>query len=209
MRNKIKTDKFIQRSIKVHGEKYDYSLVDYINAKTKAKIICPSHGIFEQEANSHLLGMGCSVCSGTKKSTNHDFTQKAIKVHGDKYDYRLVEYVNNKTKVNIICEEHGIFEQSPSKHLNGRNCPTCANICRGLKKKSNIYDFVEKAIKVHGYKYDYNLSEYLNTTYKIEIICKTCYNIFSQSPASHLKGAGCRICNLKLSNTHDFIKKIY
>ena len=110
----LTTQEFIERARKVHGDKYDYSKVEYVNNRVKLCIICPIHGEFWQTPNAHLNGQGCSMCgriSQTKKRalSKETFITKARKVHGDKYDYSKVEYVNNRTKVCIICKKHGEF----------------------------------------------------------------------------------------------------
>ena len=123
--NKISnTNEFILKAKSVHSDKYVYDLVMYINAKTKIKIVCSEHGEFEQTPNKHLSGQGCGKCVGKNKTTQ-DFINGAIKIHGNKYDYSLVDYKNNYTKVSIICEEHGLFEQEPTNHLFGQGCGKC------------------------------------------------------------------------------------
>ena len=118
-------ESFIEKAINIHGYTYDYSLVQYVNTMTKVCIICPEHGEFSQTPNNHLSGIGCPVCAN-KKRTNNSFIEKAIEVHGHKYNYSAVQYVNKQTKVKIICPEHGVFEQVPSNHLTGHSCPGCA-----------------------------------------------------------------------------------
>jgi very-short-patch-repair endonuclease len=122
--NNLNKQMFIERSLLVHGNKYDYSLVDYINTKTKVKIICSKHGIFEQIPQHHMNGFSCQKCANNFKSLN-DFLYLSLLVHGNKYDYSLVDYINTKTKVKIICSKHGIFEQKPIHHYNGAGCPKC------------------------------------------------------------------------------------
>jgi very-short-patch-repair endonuclease len=139
---KYKTTKsYIIEAINIHKNKYDYSLVEYINGKSKIKIICPEHGIFEQEAISHLSGNGCPDCGGSKKLTTKIFIERAISKHGNKYDYSLVEYINMKTKVKIICPDHGIFEQLPQKHLIGQSCKLCKSIMS--KGEKSIFSILE------------------------------------------------------------------
>ena len=121
---KSNTSLFINKSIMIHGDKYNYSLVNYVNNKTKVQIICPEHGVFYQTPNKHLNGQGCPYCAH-KHITNEMFINNSIKVHGNKYVYEKVNYVNNKTKVQIICPEHGIFYQTPEKHLSGMGCHMC------------------------------------------------------------------------------------
>lgn len=126
------TAEFIQRAHAVHGVgSYDYSQVFYKNSWTKVAITCHDHGPFEQKPNSHLTGHGCPVCglAKTTKATTKDtatFIKQARAIHGDKFDYSLVEYVNNQTPVTIICPDHGPFEQKPSNHMQGKGCLACA-----------------------------------------------------------------------------------
>ena len=124
-------DEFIEKAKKVHGEKYDYSKVEYVNTKTKVCIICPKHGEFWQTPSNHLK-FGCNECgfdtsSSKSKLSNDEFIEKAKAVHGDRYDYSKVKYINNHEKVCIVCPKHGEFWQAPSKHLSGQGCPICKN----------------------------------------------------------------------------------
>ena len=130
MRRKTK-EEFIADARKVHGNKYDYSKVIYINNKVEVCIICPIHGEFWQRPDRHLTSDGCRKCGydevakKCKKSTEN-FIERARKVHGNKYDYSNVNYINNKTDVEIICPIHGKFLQKPSHHLfRGQGCPIC------------------------------------------------------------------------------------
>jgi hypothetical protein len=105
------TNAFIDAARYVHGELYDYSQVDYKGNKQKVKILCHKHGIFQQKPNMHVSrANGCPSCSQAKPLSNGDFLARAHAAHGDKYDYSLVEYRGNKTKVKIICPKHGIVE---------------------------------------------------------------------------------------------------
>jgi len=101
-------------------------LVEYKNSKTKIQIICKEHGVFEQRSNDHLMGKGCSKCSCNYRYNTEEVIEAFKKVHGDKYDYSLVEYINTKTPVKIICKEHGVFEQTSNNHLKEKGCPSCS-----------------------------------------------------------------------------------
>ena len=193
------TEEFIGKARKVHGDKYDYSKVEYINAKTKVCIICPEHGEFWQKPNNHLNGSGCSKCGGSDNLTTDGFIRKARKLHGDKYDYSKVEYINNIRKVCIICPEHGEFWQMPSEHLRGKGCPMC-----GGTMKLDTTGFIEKAKKVHGDKYDYSNVEYVNNRTKLCIICPK-HGKFWQMPDKHLQGQGCPRCSNQMSSAENKI----
>jgi len=191
---------FINKAYKIHNNKYDYSLVEYKNNRTKVKIVCPIHSVFEQLPLNHLKGFGCSSCTNNKKYTNNTFAKKSKNIHNDKYDYSLVDYKNNKTKVKIICLKHGIFEQAPYNHIiKKQGCPECS-----FYEKSNK-SFISKSKNIHNDKYDYSLVEYKNNRTKVKIVCPI-HSVFEQLPLNHLnKELGCPEC-LKDSYKNNFLK---
>lgn len=190
MPKKKTREEFIQDARKKHGDKYDYSKVKYVNSKTKVCIICPEHGEFWQTPNKHLSDQGCPKCSGCYVPTTKEWIAYARKVHNNKYDYSKVEYVNNKTKVCIICPEHGEFEQEANTHLQGHGCPKCSGKYSPTKE-----EWVTSARKKHSNKYDYSKVNYVNNETKVCIICPK-HGEFWQKPYSHLNGNGCPMCNL-------------
>ena len=199
-RNRYTTKTYIEACKHIHGNKYNYSETEYINGDTKVTIICKEHGKFEQRGKSHLQGKGCIKCSGKYQYTTKEWVEKAIEVHGDKYDYSETEYINANTKVTIICKEHGKFEQTASSHLTGRECIKCSN-----NNSPSTKEWVEKAIEVHGDKYDYSETEYIRNKEKIIIICKE-HGKFEQQPSEHLRGYGCIKCSGKYQyTTKEFI----
>lgn len=125
-RHNYSTEEFVEMAKVVHGNKYDYSEVEYKNNYSKIRIICPIHGSFEQEPCVHLLGHGCSKCYGNYSYTSEEWIEKAKAVHGNRYDYSITEYKNLATKVKILCSIHGEFEQLPENHLNGYGCFKCS-----------------------------------------------------------------------------------
>ena len=190
MPKKLTTEKFIEKAKKIHGDKYDYSLVDYKNSQTKVKIICKKCGkIFEQRPGNHInKRYGCSFCYRNIKKTTKQFIQEARGVHSNKYDYSLVNYKNANIKIKIKCNICGkVFRQTPHNHLMGQGCPKCAN------KNITVKDFIQKARKVHGDKYDYSLVNYKNSQTKIKIICPV-HGLFEQIPNDHLQNSGCPFC---------------
>lgn len=130
-RPKKDTLNFIERSEKIHGGKYDYSLVNYNGNKKKVDIICPIHGKFSQIPNGHLRGAGCWECSvidriDKKRLGLNDFITKANKIHNNEYDYSLSNYNRSKDKIDVICKKHGVFTPTVGNHLSGSKCPKCA-----------------------------------------------------------------------------------
>jgi Protein of unknown function (DUF723) len=196
---KLTTEDFIKKAIEVHGNKYDYSLVNYSGCKNKIIIVCPIHGEFKQTPDNHLIGNGCYYCSllnNAKKLRKpyEEFISIANKIHNNKYDYSRVNYVNNKTKIIINCPIHGEFKQTPDKHISLKNgCPKCAIDGRKITQTKTLISFIQEAEKIHNNKYDYSKLVYINNKTKVEIICKE-HGLFKQTPDNHLKGKGCPIC---------------
>ena len=130
-----------------------------------------------------------------KKKSNDEFIREVQLIHHNRYDYSKVKYINNKTKVCIICPDHGEFWQIPSDHLNGKGCPQCAGNVRYNKDT-----FVEKAKIIHNDRYDYSKVQYVNAHTKVCIICPE-HGEFWQTPNNHLNGNGCPLCkNRKIGN---------
>ncbi len=138
----IAEKKFYQTAKKIHGNKYDYSKVVYVNAKDNVIITCKVHGEFKQTPDTHTRGAGCPKCAGILRLTNEEFISRANEIHKNKYDYSRVNYVNAREKINIICHEHGNFEQIAYNHLTGRGCPNCA-ISGFNKEKSAILYYLK------------------------------------------------------------------
>lgn len=206
--SKCNTKTFISKATKIHNNKYNYDKVNCFRSTDKVIIICPIHGEFEQQANSHLQGSGCKECKiDNNKLTQDEFKTKALVIHNNKYNYDKVNYINVKTKVVIICPEHGEFEQNPNNHLKGQGCPIC-----GGTSKSNIIDFISKSNNIHNFKYNYDNSDYVNNITKLNITCPI-HGEFWQTPKLHLQGSGCPecgseiTCNKNKSNYDDFILK--
>lgn len=189
-----KTEEFIKKAKGIHGDKYNYTKVNYIDCNTKVCIICPEHGEFWQSPRCHLRGRGCSLCSKNKKLTTEEFIKRSREIHGDKYDYSKVNYVNNHTKVCIICPEHGEFWQKPMSHLNGHGCVKCYTKDCANRFSLTTKEFIKKAKDIHGDKYDYSKVNYVNSYTKVCIICPE-HGEFWQDPHTHLSGCGCKECS--------------
>lgn len=188
---------FIEKALKKHGNKYDYSKVDYKSSQLKVCIICPEHGEFWQTPSSHVRGSECPICAnknrGKKRLTNENFINKCKAIHQDKYSYEKTKYINSETKITITCPIHGDFQILPFNHLNGQGCPKCKN--RNLTQEELIKKFTE----IHGDKYNYSKVSFSKMKQKICIICPE-HGEFWQTPYNHLKGKGCPAC----SHEHKF-----
>ena len=198
--NKQNLENFINKANQIHNNKYNYIEFVYINWKTKVKIICPHHGIFEQRADHHLNGSGCNMCASEQRAlkkliSKEDFIKRANEIHNNYYDYSLFVPCKAKDKIKIICPQHGIFEQNYDKHLNKKSkCPKCAQLHGNDLKRDSLETFIEKANKIHNNRYDYSLVNYVDSKTKIKIICPV-HGEFEQQPYNHLLKKGCYKCS--------------
>ncbi len=202
--------KFIDAAAKKHSDKYSYQAVWYVNNGTPVEILCPEHGSFFQRPGAHIKGQGCPQCGnaqrGEKRRLNTQlFIEKAIEVHGEHYDYSSVDYVTSDDDVIIICPEHGAFSQNPSNHLQGAGCKKCALIASGAEKTAKRSgNLINGFREVHGNRYDYSATKYINSQTKITVICPS-HGAFSVTPANHMFGHGCPDCARE--NRPDYIDK--
>ena len=200
---KLTISEFISKSKKIHGELYDYTQVNYINAKTGVIIICNKHGEFLQTPDNHTSGYGCNRCgvlssANSKRKPNNFYIKKSVKIHGNKYDYSKFIYTGNKDKACIICPEHGEFWQVACDHIRGAGCPACGIIKTANSKRKSITQFIKEAISIHGKKYNYDRTTYVHAHKKIIITCPE-HGDFEQTPNSHLHH-GCPSCAHDLYN---------
>lgn len=198
MHKKLTTEEFLQRANFIHFNKFDYSLVNYIDSKTKVDIICHKHGFFKQTPENHMKGNGCPYCVGRHKNSL-DIIKEFKNTHNEKYDYSKVVFKKMEQKVKITCFTHGVFLQTPYCHISGQGCPKCNG------KNKTTEEFKKDVIKIHGHRYDYSKAVYINARTPLIIICKK-HGEFSQNPYHHKAGNGCPIC--KFSKGESKIYKI-
>lgn len=184
------TEEFIKKATAIHGDKYDFSKVNYTAAIVKVPIMCKEHGEFWMTPQNILAGHGCPICAGNTQRNTQEFINRANEVHDGIYDYSKVEYVNNHEKVCIMCHqknrfghEHGEFWQSPASHLRGSGCPKC--------KSSHLENQVRSFLKHHGYVFEeqktfewlvdigHMLLDFFIPEYGVAIECQGAQHFFS------------------------------
>ena len=182
------TEEFISEASIIHNSKYIYDKVKYVNNITKVTITCLIHGDFEQIPKNHLKGSGCQHCAGNVPKTTEEFVGKATQVHNNRYDYSKVQYKNIDTKVIIVCNQHGEFNQTPHSHLQGKECYKC------MDTRKTTTEFIKTANEIHNGKYIYDKTNYINTVTKVIITCPT-HGDWEQTPNAHtVKKQGCPSC---------------
>ena len=197
---KITTEEYILRAKSVHGDKYGYELTKYVDRNTPITITCPTHGPFKINPYTHVrLGTGCSACARDKtiktcSLTTESFIERAKEYIGSHYDYSKVEYKNAHTPVIIGCPIHGWFTKYPMEiQQQKRGCPECGKQRASLKRRTGLYNFIERSNRIHSFKYDYDKVVYVNQHTSVTIICPI-HGEFEQTPQDHLRGHSCPKC---------------
>lgn len=185
---KLDKASFVARAKELHSDKYDYSKVKFVCSSDKVTIICRKHGQFMQTPFMHLNGRGCSKCAAEdSRISEEEFLDRAKKKHGNKYKYS--NYKKATELVTIECPKHGYFEQKAASHLDGRGCKKCGDDKQSLTTE----EFISRAKKVHGDKYDYTKTVYRRSDIKVTIACKK-HGDFLSRPGDHLQKRGCPKC---------------
>ncbi len=211
---KLTTEQFIEKAREVHGNKYDYSKVEYVNNNTKVCIICPKHGEFWQTPDNHMHGQKCYKCSkismGNKQRISEEEVKKRIiEKYGDRFDLSKLNFTDYKHKVTLICKEHGEFSITLSNLFKktSEGCRRCGIEKRTKLRALKLDDFKKRALELHNGKYVYSKVEYKNNRTKVCIICPI-HGEFWQTPDNHLnkiRPQGCPKC--KSSNLERSIIK--
>ncbi|MDA3856629.1 MAG: DUF723 domain-containing protein [Candidatus Woesearchaeota archaeon] len=210
---------FIEKAKNLFQDRFDYSLIeDYKNYFTPIKLKCKKHKKdFIVKPTNHINAKyntgACPECQQysidkrKKERGKHIFITKAKEKFGNKYDYSLVDYLNDKTPVKIVCPEHGIFEYTPHQHIHTHHgCPQCALIIRSSRKTKTKEQFIKEAKEIHGNDYDYSKVDYINCDKKIKIYCKRCKKYFYMTPTSHISNKqGCGHCRYERRKQHNLV----
>lgn len=217
MTNKQKQEKFIYEAKQIFPN-YDYSKVNFETTKTPVDIICPIHGLFKIKPEMiTYYHSGCPECmkliKSSKRIDTKTFIERAQKIFPN-YDYSNVVYKTMKTKIDVVCNLHGLFKATPCNLLNGSGCPKCGNEKSGNKRKLSTNEFIKRVQQIHlnidgTPKYDYSITEYNGLRNKIKYKCLK-HGIIEQIAGNHINGEGCIFCIKKVQkmSTETFIEKI-
>lgn len=191
MAAKFNTETYLTKAFSVHGTRYDYSHVSYVNSRTKINVQCEHHGIFSIYPGKHLRGSGCPTCYNKGRLSPERFIESAVKRHGDTYIYTSTKYETARRKVLIECKDHGLFSIYPNKHLQGDGCPTCHNNGRTTHE-----EFIRRVRQIHKHKYCYDNLTYINSRTRVSLTCPE-HGVFSVLASKLLQGNGCPKCSTK------------
>lgn len=189
----LKRELAIRNAKLVHGDKYDYSKVVFVNMSTKVEICCAEHGYFWQAFYEHISrGTGCPKCAVTNdKLTFNEFVRRSRVIHGERYSYIESSFKYGGAPTEIVCSVHGSFMQRAKSHLAGNGCLRCYIESTRLP----LHVFISKAKEIHGDKYDYSGVHYLGGKIPVEVLCPV-HGMFLVRPNSHISSKqGCGRCN--------------
>lgn len=208
----ITKEDFLFRATEKHGDKYIYDLDSYTGIRAKIKIICPEHGVFEQEASKHVITNGCHKCSGWVRKNQDSFIKEALQLYfNNEFDYSNVRFVSVAKKVSIKCNKHNVlFEQSPINHIQGQSgCQKCKFENQSNRRRLPMETFLQRAKSLYENNYDYCKVEYTNSYSKILIKCNKHNTWFTQTMREHIEGKfGCEECKkIFRSKGERFIEK--
>ena len=199
MSRKLTKEEFIEKARAVHGDKYDYSKVEYVGRSIDVCITCPIHGDFWQKPRSHISNKcGCQECGKISKSSKRlndqeDIIRRFMEVHGDTYDYSEVEYIDYHTDVKIRCKKHGVFEQTPNNHISQKQgCPECARIKRAQSKTLSHEEQI--ALIAEKNPYVDVLGRIVDDKTPVLCRCIFCEHKWEPVPFNLKRGEGCPRC---------------
>lgn len=185
---------FIEDARKVHGDKYDYELIEYVGSTQHVNILCRRHGVFRQTPFKHLQGQGCRQCPKPTSLVRDGFVKRAREMHGEKYSYEQADYKGTGYPVTVTCKQHGSFTLQAGDLFRGTGCKKCYDEGRIL----TMEQWLEAAARRHGDRYDYSQVVYVKSDQPVTIQCTT-HGGFRQISNSHLQGAGCPRCSKRVS----------
>lgn len=211
MSRKPTLEEILERFKRKHGDRYDYSMITVApkDQYEKLPIICREHGVFYQPRYTHERGAGCPECARSNSNNikrveevRDTFIERVKRVHGDKYDLSRVKYVNQNTKIEVVCPIHGPWFTNPYSFYTGHGCPHCGKIRNKEHNKENTREnkvkngesFILRVKKLYGGRYDYSKVRYENSYTKVEVVCPI-HGVFEVFPYDHLRGVGCPICS--------------
>ena len=184
---------FIEKAVNRHGNKYDYTEVDYQGSEVKAKIWCNVHKeFFWQTPKKHVNGRGCPKCrvDSIKEKQRHslsDYLPKLKQMYAGVLDFTNTKYINWKTKIEVFdLKYNDVFETTIAVLLEGNYIPRVNTLDRFLQEV--------KLRNIEGY--DYSNIQWKSSVNKVQIICNKCGIEFPQTPLKHLRGRGCPHCKI-------------
>ena len=184
--------RWLDRVTDIHDDRYNYSQVVYNGLTNPVEIICGIHGSFWQTPETHIKAkVGCPTCAReTDRLDTTEFIRRAKELFGDRYDYGKSVYTLWSEPITVTCPEHGDWETRAGSHLSGTICLECSI----MEQRSDKEEFVKKARKVHGNKYDYSDFVYVHSKYPAKVRCSK-HGLFEISPNRHISGrSGCPRC---------------
>lgn len=197
-RVKLTREQIVDRFKNTHGDRFDYRLFEYNGISAPGIIVCRDHGRFSCTPDRHFRGDGCPTCSINKRSqskklTHEEWVSKAVETHNGFYDYSKSSYVNAKSKITVICPNHGEFEQGANAHIRGSGCPLCVGFKISSKKRKSEQAFVDQMRDRYGDRFDLSCVVYNGSKHPVTLVCRE-HGEFIRTAGELLQGWACSSC---------------
>ena len=201
--NKKPNEFYLTELKKVFDGVYDSNKTIFYHV-TNIHIFCEEHGYFSKDFTSLKRGYGCPKCKSNKKTSGvrkdtASFIKVAKDIHGDKFNYKHVDYTHGNKAVSIYCNTcKSDFLQKPRTHLSGKGCPTCSLVKNRLPKLYNrisVEDLSVKCNLIFNNSLDFTDSELTTANEKVTVFCKKCGTYFKQYKGHLVRGVGCQKCS--------------
>jgi len=193
---------FERRVHEIHGDRYELSSAVYITQYDQVVVVCREHGPFPVLPLNLWAGSGCPDCGRrdagiARRVTQSEYLLRAVAVHGDRYDHRLLHYGRMHDPITVVCPVHGPFAPTAANYMAGRGCPSCGTASAATRRLPRLLLPLDEVLArfrdAHGERYDYSRVVYQHSMRRVEIGCAV-HGPFLQRPASHWLGKGCPTC---------------
>lgn len=187
----LSAEQLKDKAAPIHGDTYTYTNNRHPDNVHLIEIICKKHGPFYQRAASHLQGSGCKKCgierrADIRRGSTSRFLKRAREVHGDRYNYKFVEYTGCQDKVKVVCDKHGVFLITPNDHIRGKGCKKCANAKHSISVEQYKKRLSESCNSL-GVQYSIVDETYVAQRHPVDVTCPE-HGLFTVSSARLLLG---------------------
>jgi very-short-patch-repair endonuclease len=207
---KLTLERVLERFHEIHGDRYDYSQVVWVNKQTRMTIVCREHGPFEHTFETHRKGRGCKSCwlEALRAKKERELLKYLQETYSELYDYSLISYERDRVPLKLVCPTHGVFEIAPyaiRQPTRSILCSACYSD-RGRNSKLELGEILDRFKLRHGDRYDYSQLGYKSAHVPVEIICRQ-HGSFQMKAYVHWTGSGCPSCSTKIVSTADCVAR--
>lgn len=191
---------FIDKAAALHGDRFDYSAVQYTRSAEHVEVRCLIHGAFWIRPNDHLMGKACPRCATIRRKVTQSkpfdvFLKQASATHSDRgYQYDSSSYAGARTKMRITCPHHGDFWQAPEVHLRPSGCKRCSASSQNAARRITATTFLTRVATKFAGRISIRMDTWLGLYAPIEAECVLHGAFSTTSHALLYTKNGCPAC---------------